>query len=336
MRHLIFAAGLALAVTVGNAAAPEVPDTMLAAAIDRAGGPEVLSIHQLPVPKVKAGEVLIAVRAAGIGAWEASTREHPGERARFPMILGSDGAGTVAEVGPDVTGFKVGDEVYGGGGAFDAEYVAVAADKIARIPKGIDMTQAGALAISGLSALQGIDDALQLKKGEAVIIHGATGGVGTLAIQFAKLRGAKVLATASSEEGMALARRLGADVVVNGRAGDLGSAIRLFAPQGVDAVFGLAGGDALERCIDGLRRDGRGRVAYLYGMEPLPKPRFAMRMVLYSFISGADELRRLNTAVTAAKAQVPIAAKFPLAQAAEAHRRLESGHLLGKIVLEIR
>ena len=336
MRLLIFAAGFALAAGLGNAAAPDVPDTMLAAAIDRGGGPEVLSIHHLPVPKLKAGEVLIAVRTAGIGAWEAGMREHPGERARFPMILGSDGAGIIAELGPGVSGLKVGDEVYGSSGAFDAEYVTVPADNVARIPKGMDMTQAGALAISGLSALQGIDDALQLKKGETLIIHGATGGVGTLAIQFAKLRGAKVLATASSEEGMALARKLGADVVVNGRTVDLKGAIQQFAPQGVDAVFGLAGGDALERCIDGLRHDGRGRVAYLYGMEPLPRPRFALRMVLYSFVSGRNELRRLDAAVLASKAQVPIAATYPLAQAAEAHRRLESGHLLGKIVLQVR
>jgi NADPH2:quinone reductase len=336
MRHLIFAAAFAVAASLGNAAAPDVPDTMLAAAMDRGGGPEVLSIHHLPVPKLKAGEVLIAVRTAGIGAWEAGMREHPGERARFPIILGSDGAGTIAELGPGVSGLEVGDEVYGSGGAFNAEYVAVPAENVARIPKGVDMTQAGALAISGLSALQGIDDALQLKKGETLIIHGATGGVGTLAIQFAKLRGAKVFATASSEEGMALARKLGADVVVNGRTVDLNGAIQQFAPHGVDAVFGLAGGDALERCIDGLRHDGRGRVAYLYGMEPLPRPRFAVRMVLYSFVSGRDELRRLDTAVLASKAQVPIAATYPLAQAAEAHRRLEGGHLLGKIVLQVR
>ena len=336
MRRLIFAVAVLFAVTLGHAAAPAVPDMMLAAAIDRGGGPEVLTIHHLPVPKVEAGEVLIAVHTAGIGAWEASMRAHPGERARFPVILGSDGAGTVAALGPGVAGFKVGDEVYGGSGAFDAQYVAVPVDKIARIPKGMDLTQAGALEISGLSALQGIDYALQLKKGETLIIHGAAGGVGTLAIQFAKLRGAKVLATAANDEGMALARRLGADVVVNGRSGDIASTIGQFAPQGVDAVFGLAGGDALERCIDGLRHDGRGRVAYLYGMEPLPKPRFNIRMVLYSFVAGADELRRLNAAVEAAKAQVPIAATYPLTEAAEAHRRLEGGRLLGKIVLQVR
>jgi NADPH2:quinone reductase len=317
------------------AAAGDAPDTMLAAAIDRGGGPDVLSVHRLPVPKVNADEVLIAVHTAGVGVWEASIRQHPGDRARFPMILGSDGAGTVAALGSGVRGFKVGDEVYGASDAFYAEYVAVRVENITHIPQGVDLTEAGALAISGLSALQGIDDALQLKAGETLIIHGAVGGVGTLAIQFAKLRGAKVLATASNDEGLALATRLGADAVVNGRTGDIAAAAQRLATHGVDAVLGLAGGDALEHCIDALRNDGRGRVAYLYGMEPLPRPRFGIRMTLYSFVSGTSEFERLNRAVQMAKVQVPIAAEYPLAAASEAHKRLEGGHLLGKIVLRV-
>jgi len=129
---------------------------------------------------------------------------------------------------------------------------------------------------------------------------------------------------------------LGADEVVNGRTGDIAAAARRFAPHGVDAVLGLAGGDALEHCIDALRQDGRGRVAYLYGMEPLPRPRFNIRMTLYSVISDPEEFARLNKAVEAAKLQLPIGAEYSLADAAEAHRRLAAGHLLGKIVLRIR
>jgi NADPH2:quinone reductase len=324
----LWAAGL-----IGAAGAAELPDTMRAAAIDHGGGPEVLSIHQLPLPKVNPGQVLIAVHAAGIGAWEAGMREHPSERLHFPVVLGSDGSGTVAALGEGVHGFKVGDQVYAANGAFDAEYATVRAENVSHIPKGVGLTEAGILAISGLSALQGIDDALQLKAGETLIVHGAAGGVGTVAIQFAKLRGAKVLATASNDEGLALAKRLGADGVVNGRTGDVAAAAQQLAPHGVDAVLGLAGGDALERCIDALRHDGRGRVAYLYGMEPLPKPRFGMTMILYSFVSGVGEFERLNKAVEASKLQIPIAAEYPLAAAAEAHKRLEAGHLLGKIVL---
>lgn len=313
-----------------------VPDTMLASAMDRGGGPEVLSIHRLPVPKIDAGEVLIAVRATGVNVWEAAYRQRAGGDAHFPVILGSDGSGTIAAVGSGVRGFKVGDEVYARGRAFYAEYAKARAEDVAHIPKGISLTEAGVLATSGLSALQGIDDVLRLKTGETLIVHGAAGAVGTLAVQFAKLRGARVLATASDEAGLALVTRLGADAAVNGRTGDIAAAARRFAPNGVDAVLGLAGGDALEHCIDALRGDGRGRVAYLYGMDPLPKPRFGMQMILYSFISGVDEFDRLNQAVEQAKLKVPVAAEYPLADAAQAHKRLEAGHLLGKIVLRVR
>jgi NADPH:quinone reductase len=315
------------------AATNPVPETMRAAAFDKGGGPEVLSIHTLPVPRPKEGEVLIAVHAAGIGVWDADIRRRASDGGHGPIVLGGDGSGTVVAVGSGVHDFKAGDRIYGTNGRFYAEYTTAPANTLAHIPRGVSFTEASILAVSGLSALQGIDDVLQLKPGERVIIHGATGGVGTLAVQLAKLRGAKVLATASNDEGVALLNRLGADVVVNGRTADISAAAQRFAPQGVDAVFGLAGGDALEHCIDALRHDGQGRVAYLYGMEPLPKARFAIRMTLYSFIPGTRELERLNKAVEAGKFRVPIAAEYPLADAAEAHQRLEAGHLLGKIAL---
>jgi NADPH:quinone reductase len=308
-----------------------VPDTMLAVA--SVGGSAVFSIRKVPVPKPTVGEVLIAVHATGVNAWE---RQQAGEETHSPVVLGSDGSGTVSALGPGVSRFKLGDKVYARGGAFYAEYATARAEDVARIPKGITLTEAGILATSGLSAIQGIDDVLHLKAGETLIVHGASGAVGTLAVQFAKLRGVRVLATASDDAGLALATRLGADAVVNGRTGDTAAAAKRFAPSGVDAVLGLAGGDPLEHCIDALRHDGRGRVAYLYGMEPLPKPRFGLQMILYSFVSGRGEFERLNKAVEAAKLQVPIAAEYPLANAAEAHKRLEAGHLLGKIVLLVQ
>jgi NADPH:quinone reductase-like Zn-dependent oxidoreductase len=313
-----------------------VPDTMRAAAIDRGGDAETLSIHHLPVLMPSAGEVLIAVRAAGVGVWQAKFRPRDSQDTHFPVILGSDGAGTIAAVGTGVRGFKLGDEVYGTNGAFYAEYVTVRAENVAHVPRGITPNEAGILGISGLSALQGIDDVLSLRSGDKLIVHGAAGGVGTLAIQFARLRGAKVLAIVSDDAGAALVSRLGAEAVVNGRTGDIASAARSFAPDGVDAVLGLAGGDSLEHCIDTLRHDGRGRVAYLYGLEPIPRPRFGVRMTLYSYIPGVREFERLNKAVEAVKLQVPVAAEYSLADAAEAHKRLAAGHLLGKIVIRVR
>ncbi len=335
---LLVVVALSLAVSPWSTAETQpIPQTMRAAAFDRGGGPEVLTIHQLPVPTPGPGEVLIAVRASAVAVWELGFRQHPNPRMRFPAVLGGDGSGTIVALGPDVHGFKVGDEVYGTGYGFYAEYVKARADRIAHIPKGITPVEASVLAISGMSALQGIDDVLQLKRGQTVIIHGASGGVGTLAIQIAKLRGAKVLATATSDDGLALATKLGADAVVNGRTGDIAAAVKQFAPDGVDAVLGLAGGDGLEHCIDALRHDGQGEVAYLFGIEPLPRPRGSARMMtLYNFVAGSRELERLNKAVEQGKMHVPVGGEFSLADAAEAHKRLEAGHVLGKIALLAR
>src|SRR5207248_3832006 len=153
----------------------------------------------------------------------------------FPLVLGTDGAGTVAAVGEKVTRFKVGDQVYSYSwdnphGGFYAEYVAVPAERVGHVPQGLTLRQAGAIATTGLTAIQGIDDALHLKAGDTLIIHGASGGVGSLALQFARLRGVKVLATATGEDGLAFVKQLGADAVVDGRHGDIAAAAHAFAP----------------------------------------------------------------------------------------------------------
>src|ERR1700719_1523813 len=296
--------------------AMHVPRTMFAAAIDRFGGPEVITAHALPVPEVDAGEVLIAVDTAGIGQWDADVRERyfASRQPHFPLVLGYEGAGIVAKVGSRVRRLKVGDEVYcynweNPKGGFYAEYVALPADKVAPIPKRLDLRHAGAIPITGWTALQGIDDALGLKKGETIIIHGASGGVGTLAVQFARLRGAKVFATASGKEGVELVREMGAHAAVDGKRVDIDDQARRFAPDGVDAVLALAGGDALEKCLNALRPGGR--VAHPNGVEPAPKKRRGMELVRYDGISGVREFERLNAAVQAAKLKVPIAECYP-------------------------
>src|SRR5205807_18107 len=130
----------------------------------------------------------------------------------------------------------------------------------------LDLEHAGAIPTTGLTALQGIDDVLHVQPREAVLIHGAAGGVGTLAVQFARLRDARVLASASGDDGKALVLRLGAGAAVDGRREDIVAAARRFAPQGIDAVLGLAGGDGLERGLDALKSGGR--LAYPNGVEP--------------------------------------------------------------------
>jgi NADPH:quinone reductase-like Zn-dependent oxidoreductase len=254
-------------------------------------------------------------------------------------VLGTDGSGTVVAAGSRIRRLQVGDRVYAYSfdnpkGGFYAEYVAVLAGSAAHIPRRLNLEEAGAIPTTGLTALQGVDDALHIKRGESVIIHGAAGGVGTLAVQFAKLRGARLLATASGEDGLALVRRLGADATVDGRQGDIKAAAHSFAPNGVDAVLALAGGPALTRCLDALRRGGR--LAYPNGVEPEPRKRHGIEIISYDAVAGVREFQRLGRAVEETKLQVPIAGVYPLADAAGAHERLAAGHVLGKIVLRIR
>lgn len=319
----------------------KIPKTMRAAAIDRFGPPSTLNLQELPVPVLDEDEVLIAVHTAGVGGWDADMRSGwwPFGRPRFPIVLGTDGSGTVAGSGSRVRRFRRGEIVYSYSwnnrkGGFYAEYVAVAAENVAPVPAPLDLRHAGGVPVTGLTALQGVDDALRLKKTESVIIHGASGGVGSLAVQFAKLRGARVLATASGRDGVALARRLGADIAIDGRREEIAAAAHRFAPEGVDAVLAFAGGKSLSRCLDALRPGGR--LAYPNGVEPVPRKRSGIEIVAYDAAAGAREFRLLNRAVEAVKLKVPIAATYPLAQASKAHQRVATGHVLGKIVLRIR
>jgi NADPH2:quinone reductase len=316
-----------------------IPATMRAAAIDRAGGPEVLSIHSLPVPVPDAHEILIAVDTAGVAKWDADIRggwSPTKEPLRYPLVLGTDGSGTVAALGSRVRRFELGERVYGfvwdtTKGGFYAEYVAVAADNASAVPKPLDMVQAGAAPASGLTALEGIDDALHVQHDEALIIYGASGGLGTLAVQFAKLRRARVLAIGSGQDGVALVKSLGADGAIDGHSGDVAGAIHRFAPEGVDAVLGLAGGEVLELCIKSLR-DG-GRLAYPNGIDPAPKKRRGIETTPYDGVPGVKQFEHLSRAIEEARVRVPIAAEYALADAAKAHERLAQGHIVGKVVL---
>jgi NADPH:quinone reductase-like Zn-dependent oxidoreductase len=323
----------------GGVSSAEVPQTMQAAAIDAPGDSSALTLHTLPVPQPDADEVLIALDTAGVAVWDVGIRRNPAEikHSGFPLVLGTDGAGTIAALGSGVRGFKIGERVYSYSwdnpkGGFYAQYVAVPAARVGHIPNGLSLTQAGAIGTTALTALQGVDDALHLKPGQAVIIHGASGGVGTLAVQFAKLRGARVLATASGEDGAALVKQLGADEVVDSRNTDLIAAARKFSPSGMDAVLALAGGESFERCIDTLRPGGR--VAFPNGVDP-PKTRPGLSPIAYDAIAGTQQFERLNRAIQQSHLRVPIVAEYPLAQAAQAQERVAAGHVLGKIVLRI-
>src|SRR3989449_6575603 len=198
----------------------EIPQTMNAAAIDEFGPPAVLALHQLPVPKPGPREVLISLDAAGVGSWDGLVRDGSwrpwGPDRRFPIVPGTDGAGVVAATGANVRGVRPGDRVWAchysnPKGGFYAESIAVDAGSVSAVPEHLNLLEAGAAPTTGLTALQGVEGALKLKRGESVLIVGASGGVGTLAVQFAKLRGARVIGTASNPEAAALVRGLGAE-----------------------------------------------------------------------------------------------------------------------------
>jgi NADPH:quinone reductase len=330
----------------GTARAPArareaLPTTMKAAAIDRFGPSSVLTLHELPVPRIGPGEVLIALHAAGVGYWDVRIRDGSWAegRVRFPLVLGTDGAGYVVAKGARVRRLRVGDRVwacaYGNPkGGFYAEYVAVDADSAARAPSEVDLLQAGAGAVTGLTALQGIDDVLGVRRGETVLVFGASGAVGTLAVQFARRRRARVIGTASGRDAIALVRRLGADEVIDARSEDALERLRSLAPEGLDAVLALAGGERLERLLD-LVRSG-GRVAWPNGIEPEPRRRRGVTLRAFDAMSGPQEFARLKRAVSEAGPRVPIANAFPLSDAAAAHARVEEGHVLGRVALRIR
>jgi NADPH:quinone reductase-like Zn-dependent oxidoreductase len=178
-----------------------IPKTMKAVAIDRFGGPEVLRLQSLPVPTPKADEVLIQLDTAGIGVWDPAVRsgEFVPDKHSFPYVIGNDGAGTVVAVGKNVDRPRIGDRVYAYTmrGGFYAEYVAVPAKDVAPIPPGLKPDEAGALGADGITALCGLEDQLHLRAGEKLMIFGASGGIGHIAVQLAKRLSADVLAVAS-------------------------------------------------------------------------------------------------------------------------------------------
>lgn len=311
---------------------------MKAAAIDRFGAPSVLRLHVLPRPEPGPNEVLIAIHAAGVGVWDADIRKGwwPSGKPKFPLVLGTDGAGIVEAKGARVRRFHVGDRVWAyefinPKGGFYAEYVAVNAQHVGQIPRRLDLLHAGAATVTAITALLGIEDALRVRRDETVLIFGATGAVGTMAVQFAKGRGARVIATATGRKASQLVSSLGADAAFDARADNAVDRLRKLAPDGLDAALALAGGRTLDACLELVKPQGR--VAHPNGVEPEPKKRRQYTVQGYDAEANPKVFSRLERAADEVRLQVPIAAVYELAQADRAHARLEEGHVLGRIVL---
>jgi NADPH:quinone reductase-like Zn-dependent oxidoreductase len=314
--------------------------TMRAVAIDEFGGIENMRPRELPVPEVATDEVLVRVDTAGVGVWDPFEREGGfakvyGMQAHFPYVLGSDGAGTVEQVGGAVRNLKRGDRVYGINlaspkGGFYAEYTAIKATNAAMIPKALSTRDAGVLAVDGVTALDGLDKTLKLKAGESILILGASGGIGHLAVQLAKRMKARVLAVASGQDGVQFVKRLGADQVIDGHREDILKAAREFAPKGLDAALLTAGGKGAEQAIATLREGGR--AAYPNGVEGVPQTRDGVKVMAYNGEPDPKTFAKLNELIDGGPFEVHIARTFKLEEAAEAQRALES-HYLGKLAL---
>jgi NADPH2:quinone reductase len=306
------------------------------------GGPDQLRLETIPEPSLAAHEVLVRVHVAGVGEWDPFEREGGyaemlGQTPHFPYVLGSEGAGHIAALGAEVHHLREGDPVYAVGflnpkGGFYAQHVAVDARMVKPRPGGLTVEQAAVVGGVGLTALRGLEDVLELKRGESVLILGANGGMGHLVLQLARRKGARVLAVASGADGVALVERLGAEVAVDGRRNGLLDAARAFAPRGVDTAFLTAGGPIVEQVLSCLRPGGR--AVYPGGVRPEPQPRRGTHLQSFNGEPDPEILDRLHHLFEEAPLEVHVSKVFPMAQVADAHRALGQHHT-GKLALRI-
>lgn len=317
---------------------------MKAIRIHEYGGPEVMKFEDIPTPTPGAGEVLVRLAASGVNFIDTYKRAGIYKGA-LPYTAGEEGAGTVEAVGEGVSGFAKGDlVVYANVGGAYAEYQAVPAAKLVRVPSGIDLKAACAAMLQGLTAHYLVKGVYSLKAGEACLIHAGAGGVGLLLIQMAKHLGATVLATAGSDDKRQLARAAGADYVF-GYAG-VSEHVKELTGRGVDVVYDGVGKDTWEESLNSLRM--RGTMA-LYGQSSGPVPPidpqilnqkgglFLTRPSLWHYTSTREELEwrvgELMGWIGQGWLKVRIGAEFPLEQAARAHIRLQGRETTGKVLL---
>ena len=316
---------------------------MKAIAINRFGDVDELELKKLPIPQIEPDEVLIRVHAAGVGPWDPKEREgvfakmRGDENPDFPRILGREASGTVLGVGMEVTKFKEGAKVYVNGSPSPAanlyaEYATAKAKHVMPIPDNLSMFEAGAMPIAAITALTGLDEILNLKKDEKLLVFGASGGLGHLAVQLAKRMGVKVFAVASGRDGVEIINKLGADGTVDGRSENLMEDLREFSSDGFDAALLTSGGKTANECLKTLRNGGR--AAYPNGVQPEPKAPEGVKLQAYSMNSSPEVYEKLNSLIEAGPFNVHIARSFPLEEAAEAHRQLDD-HYVGKYVLEV-
>ena len=318
-----------------GAAGPDA-ESMKAIVIHAYGGPEVLKLEEVPRPQPKDDEVLIRVVAASINPVDVGIREgymaHMVEKMKLPLIPGMDAAGMVEKTGSKVTKFRKGDPVFSfftleGQGGY-AEFVTAKEDEVAVKPSAVNYAQAAAVGAAGSTAWEALVDAAQLRAGQAVLIHGGSGGVGHLAVQIAKARGAKVFATGSSANQDFL-KQIGADVAI-----DYTKTKFEDVAKDVDVVLDSVGGDTLERSYGVVKKGGI--IVTIMGMiKQAELDRRGIRGKSLICVPKAGVLDHLAELMEAKKLTPVVSQTYPLAEVANAQEQIATRHTRGKIALEV-
>ncbi|TVL91339.1 NADPH:quinone reductase [Streptomyces sp. SAJ15] len=310
---------------------------MRAISQDVLGRPEVLKEVELPVPTPGLNEVLVRVHAAGLNPTDWKHRAFTLFLGEPPYVLGWDVSGVVEAVGVGVTLFKPGDEVFGMlpypyGAGSHAEYVTAPARALVRKPSSIDHVAAAALPLAGLTAWQALVDTADVQAGQRVLVHAAAGGVGHMAVQVAKARGAYVIGTASAANHDYL-RELGADEVIDYHTTDVAETVR-----DVDVVLDALGGEVRLRSLRTLRPGGLLVSLLPHGTEGLSEEadRLGVRTELLLVEADHAGMTAIADLVESGRLRPTVAGAFPLAEAATAHALGETGRTRGKLVLVVR
>src|SRR5271155_501589 len=307
---------------------------MKAAVLDASGPPEAIHVEEVSTPHVSHDHVVIALDYASVGIWDALQRSGKWGRVKPGTILGADGAGTIAAIGDGVEGFGLGDRVYsysyGSTHGFYAQYVNVPAERVAHVPRQISQATAGAMPCVALTALSGLD-ALGVKRGQTLLVYGASGGVGSLAVWLGNhgIR-ANVVGTAR-RDAQDYVRELGASIALDPRAPDPQLAIKRAAPKGFDEALVTANGDNL---VEFLEHVAPGHpFAYPNGVEPEPTVK-GHKGIAFDGAMSRDAFDRLNDAIGSDTLPLRLEV-YGLNDVVRAHQRIEQGHVVGKLVLQL-
>ena len=320
---------------------------MKAIRVSQTGPPDVMQLVDVSVPQPKPSEALVKVSAAGVNTIDGQFRDGS-LRTILPFIPGQEGAGVVTAIGSQAKAVKVGDRVAWSGalGSY-AEYVAVPEDHLVPVPASVTDQQAAAAMMHGLTAHYLVNDAHKLNPGETALVHAAAGGVGLLLVQMAREVGARVIGTVSSDEKARLAREAGADEVIVFTQQDFESEVkRLTGAKGVDVVYDGVGKATFEKNLNVMRLHG---MLVLYGMSSGPVPPvdpaklsekgslYMARTTFAHFTATREELLARSSVLfemmAEGKLKLHIVKKYPLAEAAQAHRDMEERKIAGKLLL---